>query len=154
MRRALPILALLALALPEQAQQPAGTPGFSPDRYASQITVAEVEPNTTGAAIGLKKGDVILKCNGTRLGTLQDLGNIYGSRNWKAGDALSYTVLRGDEEVVLKGKWLPPTPQTVLNKKAKRWKIKKWGNVPEGQSDPNLASLKGKVIVMLTFQST
>lgn len=155
MRHTLPIFLLLALT-PQcfaQAQQ-AGSPGFAPDRYASRPTVASVEANTTASAIGLKKGDVIVKANGTPIATLQDLVGVFRSRKWMAGDAFSYTVLRGEEEILLKGKWLPPTPKTVLNQKAKPWKIEKWGNVPEGKADPKLESLKGKVIVLLTFQST
>ncbi len=64
----------------------------------------DVEPNEFFAALGAKKGDVILAVNDTAYG----LDNIYdmitASTGWKEGDAITMKVKRDGKEQVLKGK--------------------------------------------------
>ncbi len=71
------------------------------------VRVTGVTNNSTAAAAGLQKNDVVLILNGIALANLNDL--IAGLHRANHGDAVKLTVARGDQTVELAGQFAPFT---------------------------------------------
>lgn len=67
-------------------------------RYVSEPTVAEVRPGSPAEAAGFQPGDRFVSVEGRAVQTFSDVQRIVSGR---AGDALVFVMLRGDEEVTL-----------------------------------------------------
>jgi len=64
----------------------------------------DLEPNAFFAALGAKKGDVILAVNDTAYNVENIYDMITASMGWKEGDAITFKIKRDGKEQVLKGK--------------------------------------------------
>ncbi len=64
------------------------------------ILIADVIPNSTAAAAGWQKGDLLIQLNGTSTGTIDEVFAALGRLN--SGDQFSYSIQRGGKQ--LKGK--------------------------------------------------
>jgi C-terminal processing protease CtpA/Prc len=93
-------------------QRPAVMLGVMPaadERPGTGALVAGVLAGTTGAAIGLREGDLIVSINGTEIPSTGAIMEVV--RSLKVGDELTLRVLRGDQIVDLVGRALgPPSP--------------------------------------------
>ena len=154
MRKVCFLALIVALAGPvagQEEREPFGDPGFTPTKGEGGVLVKAVKPNSTGSDLGLKVGDLIIETDGIAVTTVKDLIGVFTRKPLFKGDTMTMKVKRGDEvldlEATLRG-------VTVTDSPAPEWAFKRWGNVPEGEKAPTVASLKGKVIVLFAFQHT
>lgn len=68
-------------------------------RYVSEPTVAEIRPDTPAAEAGFEPGDRFVSVNGTRISTFGDVQRVVSAR---AGDELSFVMLRDGQEIELR----------------------------------------------------
>lgn len=87
--------------VPEQYQQ--NTLGLFGDQLNKGVYVDKVSPGSPAADAGMKAGDVIVKMNGKSIETTSDLRKILYTEA-KAGDTVSFEVLRKGKEKALKAK--------------------------------------------------
>ncbi|ATH93080.1 S1C family serine protease [Bacillus glycinifermentans] len=87
--------------VPEQYQQ--NTLGLFGDQLNKGVYVDKVSPGSPAADAGMKAGDVIVKMNGKSIETTSDLRKILYTEA-KAGDTVSFEVLRKGKEKTLKAK--------------------------------------------------
>lgn len=64
-----------------------------------KMQVAQIGPQGTAGAAGLQNGDILLSINGLTISAFGDLGGL----DVREGEDISYTVLRGESEMVLSG---------------------------------------------------
>ncbi len=67
-------------------------------RFVSEPTVAEVRPDSPAAEAGFEPGDRFVSVNGTLISTFSDVQRVVSAR---AGDSLTFVMLRGDDEIEL-----------------------------------------------------
>ncbi|MFV8224343.1 peptidase M61 [Christiangramia aquimixticola] len=87
--------------------------GNQPYITANQITMDiifrnDVELNTFLKDLGVKGGDVLKSVNGVTYNIQNVYDLIMASQSWKEGDDISFTVTRGEKEMLLKGKLSTP----------------------------------------------
>lgn len=87
--------------VPEQYQQ--NTLGLFGDQLNKGVYVDKVSPGSPAADAGMKAGDVIVKMNGKSIEATSDLRKILYTEA-KAGDTVSFEVLRKGKEKTLKAK--------------------------------------------------
>ncbi|MFT0801270.1 S1C family serine protease [Bacillus swezeyi] len=87
--------------VPEQYQT--NTLGLFGDQLNTGVYVDKVSPKSPAEQAGMKAGDVITKMNGKKVETTSDLRKILYTEV-KAGDAVTFEVLRSGKEKTLKAK--------------------------------------------------
>ena len=68
----------------------------------------DTEMNTFLKSLGIEGGDTLKSINGTEYNIKNVYDLIGASQTWKEGDAITMTVLRGEEEMKLQGKVITP----------------------------------------------
>lgn len=104
-------------------------------RSVMEPTVADVTPGSPAAQAGIQPGDRFVKVDGTKVDTFADVQRLVSGR---AGDAISFTMLRDGKEIAVTATPQPMEQQDALGNKVKVAVIGVVNNAEFGQ--PRLVS--------------
>lgn len=121
---------------------------IAPGAEAPPLKIADVLPNSTAQALGLKVGDIIVTINGQKFSTLQEFGAFVQSKS--EGDPIEIEIISNGEKVTKKGIFKsrssqnPPASQVVTQRQSGTLPRKGWLGV--GGQPPDEAKAKANYL--------